>query len=44
MLEESKLSFDIGSVTIKDNIDLSEKETEKYPRNFFAIIIFWIVI
>ena len=39
-----KLSFDIGSITIKANIDLSGKETEKYPRNVFIIIIVWMVI
>ena len=38
MLEKPKLSFNIGSITIKANIELSEKETEKYPRNFFTII------
>ena len=35
---KAKLSFDIGSITIKAHIELSEKETEKYPRNFFTII------
>ena len=29
MLEKSKLNFDIGSITIKTNIELSGKETEK---------------
>ena len=38
MLEKPKLSFNIGSITIKANIELSEKETKKYPRNFFTII------
>ena len=41
MLKKLKLSFDIGSITIKANIELSEKETEKYPRNLFTIIIGW---
>ena len=44
MLEKLKLSFDIGSITIKANIELSEKETEKYPRNVFTFIIVWLVI
>ena len=44
MLEKPKLSFDIGSITIKANIELSEKETEKYPRNVFTFIIVWMVI
>ena len=35
MLEKPKLSFDIGSITIKANIDFSEKETEKYLRKRF---------
>ena len=39
MLEKPKLSLNIGSTTIKANIELSEKETEKYFRNFFTIII-----
>ena len=43
MLEKPKLSFDIGSITIKANIKLSEKETEKYHRNFLTIIIVWMV-
>ena len=44
MLEKLKLSFDVGSITIKANIELSEKETEKYPRNVFTFIIVWLVI
>ena len=43
MLVKPKLSFDIGSITIKANIELSGKETEKYPRNVFMIIIVWMV-
>ena len=39
MVEKQKLSFDIGSITIKSKIELPGKETEKYPRNFFMIII-----
>ena len=39
MLDKRKLSFDIGSITIKANTELSEKTPEKYPRNFFTIII-----
>ena len=44
MLSKGKLSSDIGSVTIKANIELSGKEIEKYPRNVFTIITFWMVI
>ena len=44
MLEKPKLSFHIGSITMKANIELSGKETEKYPRNVFMIIIIWMVI
>ena len=44
MLQKPKLSFDIGSLTIKTNIALSGKETENYPRNFFTIAIVWIFI
>ena len=44
MLEKPKLSCDIGSITIKANIEVSGKETEKYSRTFFTIIIVWIVI
>ena len=40
MLKKPKLSSDIGSTTIKANIGLSEK----YPRNFFMIIIVWMII
>ena len=43
-LEKPKLSFDIGSTTKNVNIELPGKETEKYPRNVFMIIIFWIFI
>ena len=35
MLKNSKLSFDIGSITIKANIELSGKETEKYLQKRF---------
>ena len=42
MLEKPKLSSDIGSITIKANIELSGKE--KYPINVFMIIIVWIII
>ena len=44
MLEKPKLSFNIGSITIKANIKLSGKDTEKYHRNIFMIIIVWMVI
>ena len=33
MLEKPKLSFDISSITIKANRELSGRETEKYFRN-----------
>ena len=39
MLEKLKVSFDIGSITIKANTELSGKETEKYLRNVFMVII-----
>ena len=35
MLEKPKLSFDIGSITIKANIELSEKETKRIPQKRF---------
>ena len=44
MLEELKISFNISSMTIKANKELSEKGTEKYVRNFFIIIIVYMVI
>ena len=44
MLEKPKLSSDIGLVTMKANIKLSGKETEKYPRNVAMIIIVWMII
>ena len=44
MLEKPQLSSDIGSITIKANTELSGKETEKYPRNVFMIIIVWMII
>ena len=44
MLENSKLSFDMGLITIKANTEHSGKETEKYARNLFTIIIVWMVI
>ena len=44
MLKKPKLSFDVGLITIKANIELSGKEIRKYPRKFFMIIIVWIVI
>ena len=43
-LEKPKLNFDTGSITIKANIELSGKETEKYLRNVFTIIIVWMFI
>ena len=42
--KKPKLSFHIGSITIKANIELSGKETEKYPRKVFRIIIVWMII
>ena len=42
--EKPKKRSDIGSITIKENIELSGKETEKYPRNIFMIIIVWMII
>ena len=44
MLEKPKLTSDIDSITIKANIELSEKETEKCPRNVFMIIIAWMIM
>ena len=44
MIEKPKLCFDIGSITIKANIELSGKETKKYLRDFFTIIIVWMVL
>ena len=40
MLDKRKLSFDKGSITIKANIELSEKNPEKYPRNFSRSSLF----
>ena len=34
MLEKPKLSFDIGSITIKANTGLSGKKTENTPETF----------
>ena len=39
MLEKPKLSFDIGSIIISANIELTEKEIEKFPRNVLTEII-----
>ena len=44
MLEKPKLGCDIGSVTVKAKIELSGKESEKYLRKVFMIIIAWMVI
>ena len=44
MLNKLKLSFDIRSITIKANTELSGKKTENYRRNVFMIIIVWMVI
>ena len=44
MLKKPKLSSDIGLITMKANIELSGKETEKYPRNISMIIIVWMII
>ena len=44
MMEKPKLSSDIGLITMKANIELSGKETEKHPRNVFMIIIVWMII
>ena len=44
MLEKSKLSFDMGLIAIQPNTEHSGKETEKYARNLFMIIIVWMVI
>ena len=41
MLEKPKLISDIAT---KANIELSGKETEKYPRNVFMIIVVWMII
>ena len=39
MLGKLKINSDIGSITIKANTELSEKETQKCPRNVFTIFI-----
>ena len=39
MLGKLKISSDIGSITIKSNIELSGKETQKCTRNVFMIFI-----
>ena len=44
MLEKPNLRFNIGSIIVKSTIELSEKEIKKYPRNFFMIIISWMII
>ena len=44
MLEKPKLSFDIASIAVKANIELSGKEIGKYPINILIIIIVWMVI
>lgn len=44
MLEKAKLSSDIGSVTVRINIELSGRGIEKYPRYFFIIVIVWIAL
>ena len=44
MSEKPKLSFGVGLIITKARIELSGKETEKYPRNFFTIITVWMVI
>ena len=44
MLEKPKLSSALDSITIKAIIELSGKETEKYPLKRFMIIIVWMVI
>ena len=43
MLEKLKLAFDIGSITTKANIELSEKENRKITQEIFTIIIVWTV-
>ena len=43
MLEKLKLAFDIGSITTKANIELSEKENRKITQETFTIIIVWAV-
>ena len=40
MLKRPKLSSDIGLITIKSNIKLSEK----YSRNFFMTLVVWMII
>ena len=41
MLENPKLSLDIGLITIKANIELSGKETEKYiPETLLQSLLF----
>ena len=44
MFEKPNQSFNIGSITIKANIELSGKVIKKYLRNFFTIIIVWMFI
>ena len=44
MFEKPNQSFNIGSITIKANIELSGKEIKKYLRNVFTIIIVWMFI
>ena len=41
---KAKAKFCYYSITRKADTELSGKGIEKYPRNFFTIIIFWMVI
>ena len=36
---KNKFRYRFINLTIKGNIELSEKETKKYPRNLFTIVI-----
>ena len=40
---KTRLSSDLDLIIKKVNTELSEKDTEKFPRNFFATIVFLIV-
>ena len=39
MLKKPKLSFDIGAITIKGNIELSENELKNTPETFSRILL-----
>ena len=43
MLKKKKISFDLNSITIIANIEISGKDVKKYRRNLVTVIVSMVI-